>query len=344
MLMVYSILSLTIFTTTIRHRMLCKQLIYILLLGVFILSPKSNNAQELNIPVGGWRDHLPMNLGISVTQTPEKVYVATDRGLIVLQKDDNSFEALTKAKGLSDLSLSAIGYHAGTETIVIGYRNGNIDFIRKNEIVNMADIKRTPLVAGPKQIYSIKFRGDDAYLCTSFGLVVIDMQRREIKATIYPTQTQAEVYDVEFAADTIAVGTRLGSYYADINNPALVYFGAWQAFQGFGSGRIIKSISYFDTTWYFNKVVPFESNRDTIFSYRNGVTDIVQSNGNFFNLRTNNGVLFVVKNTELFYKTIADTAFARLVFTISMFRPTRSTQLPIAKTPLNSGLQTKVRD
>jgi hypothetical protein len=229
--------------------MLCKQLFYILFLGVFILSPKLNKAQELNIPVGGWRDHLPMNLGISVTQTPEKVYAATDRGLIVLQKNDNSFEALTKAKGLSDLSLSAIGYHEGTETIVIGYRNGNIDFIRKNEIVNMADIKRTPLVAGPKQIYSIKFRGDDAYLCTSFGLVVIDMQRREIKATIYPTQTQAEVYDVEFAADTIAVGTRLGSYYADINNPALVYYGAWQAFQGFGSGRIIKSISYLDATW-----------------------------------------------------------------------------------------------
>jgi hypothetical protein len=307
--MVHSIHTLAIFTTAILRRMSCKQFFFALFLGVLLVSPQFSNSQQLNIPVGGWRDHLPMNLGISVTQTPEKVYAATDRGLIVLQKEDNSFEALTKAKGLSDLSLSAIGYHEETETVVIGYRNGNIDFIRKNEIVNMADIKRTPLVAGPKQIYSIKFKGDDAYLCTSFGLVVIDMQRREIRATIYPTQAQAEVYDVDFNADTIAVGTRLGSYFADINNPALVYYGAWQAFEGFGSGRIIKSVCHFDNTWYFNKIVPFESNRDTIFSYRNGETEIVQTNGNFFNLRSNNGVLFLVKNTELFYKTTTDTAF-----------------------------------
>jgi hypothetical protein len=269
-------------------------------------------AQELNIPLGAWRDHLPMNLGIAVTQTPDKVYAATDRGLIVLQKEDNSFEALTKAKGLSDLSLTSVGYHDATQTVVVGYKNGNIDFIRGNEIVNMADIKRTPLVAGPKQIYTIKFRGDDAYLCTSFGLVVIDMQRREIKSTIYPTESLAEVYDIDFSGDTIAVGTQLGSYYADLNNPALVYFGAWQAFPGFGPGRIIKSICKFDNYWYFNKIVPYEVNRDTIFSYKNGLSEVVFSDANFFNIRSNNSVLFIAKNTSLLYRKNTSQEFSNI--------------------------------
>ena len=277
-----------------------------------LLFSRMGFTQELNIPVGAWRDHLPMNLGVAITQTPEKIYAATDRGLIVLQKEDNSFEALTKAKGLSDLSLSAVGYHEGTQTVVVGYRNGNIDFIRGNEIVNMADIKRTPLVAGPKQIYSIKFRGNDAYLCTSFGMVVIDMLRREIKATIYPTESLSEVYDVEFSGDTIAVGTQLGSYFADLNNPALVYFGAWTAFPGFGPGRIIKGICHFENTWYFNKVVPFENNRDTVFNYRNGLVGVSFSGGNYFNLRKSNGVFLVIQNTNLFYRTAAQQEFTSL--------------------------------
>jgi hypothetical protein len=293
--------------------MLQKLMLPVRIVCIFLF-PLLINAQELNIPVGAWRDHLPLNIGIAITQTPEKVYTATDRGLIVLQKEDNSFEALTKAKGLSDLSLSAIGYHEGTSTVVVGYRNGNIDFIRGNEIVNMADIKRTPLVAGPKQIYSIKFRGDDAYLCTSFGLVVLDMQRREIKATIYPTQSLAEVYDVEFAGDTIAVGTQLGSYFADINNPALVYFGAWQAFPGFGQGRIIKGICYFDGSWYMNKIVPYELNRDTVFRLQPGLPpEVVFSGRNYLNIRKNNGVFFVVQNTELHYRTASEPEFSSIL-------------------------------
>ena len=115
-------------------------------------------AQSLNIPVDSWREHLPVSKGISIAQSNEKVFCATEKGIIVLRKDDNSFEVLGRSGGLSDINIGGVGFHDPTQTLLIGYKNGNIDLLRNNEVANLGDLKRSNVISGAKAINRIKFK------------------------------------------------------------------------------------------------------------------------------------------------------------------------------------------
>lgn len=279
------------------------------LLCLIVLITFGLKAQNINIPLGTWRDHLPMNQGIAMAQTAEKVYAAVDRGLIVLRKSDLSIEALTKAGGLSDISVTAIGYHQPTHTIIVGYRNGNIDFIKDSEISNLSDIKRTSLIAGAKQIYTIKFKGNDAFLCTSFGVVVIDMVQREIKATWYPTEVQTEVLDLDFMGDSVAVATNRGAYIAAVNDPGIVFYGNWQILGSLGTDNTVRTICSFDNAWYATRYIPFESNRDTVFKVQNGIKTIELSGGTYLKIKNSAEKLFICETNRLGYRAASESTY-----------------------------------
>ena len=89
-----------------------------------------------------------MSKGISIAQSNEKVFCATEKGIIVLRKDDNSFEVLGRSGGLSDINIGSVGFHDPTQTLLIGYKNGNIDLLRNNEVANLGDLKRSNVISG----------------------------------------------------------------------------------------------------------------------------------------------------------------------------------------------------
>ena len=48
---------------------------------------------------------------------------------------------LNKITGLSDVGVAAMNYDSENNIIIISYHNTNIDLIKNDEIVNIADIK-----------------------------------------------------------------------------------------------------------------------------------------------------------------------------------------------------------
>lgn len=134
--------------------------------------------------VGSWRDYLPYNNLNKIVEAKNYVYGASDFSLVEFDKRDNTASRLSKVQGLSDIGVSALGYHAGTNTVIVGYENGNIDFIKNGKIENFPDIKRASLVAD-KIINGVIADGDYAYLACGFGIVQLDMTQRVVRETFY---------------------------------------------------------------------------------------------------------------------------------------------------------------
>ncbi len=186
------------------------------------------NTSIAQIPKGTWRDHLPYANALQVAEVGNKIFCSTDGGLFSINKGDNSIQKYSKVTGLSDIDISCIGYSESTNTIVIAYLNGNIDLIRNDSIIKIPDIKRK-LITGDKQIYRILFIDDIAYLATGFGIVALDIKRKEIKDTYQFGESggQIKVNDLAFDGTNIFAATDQGIYKADINSPNLVDYNYW---------------------------------------------------------------------------------------------------------------------
>jgi hypothetical protein len=232
----------------------------------------TNAGKAQNLPIGGWRMHLPYQKCNYVTGSATSVWAATDNGLFKLNKGDNSLQRITKIEGLSDLGISAVCYNAGNDMLFVGYENGNIDLVQGNQITNLTDIKRAQII-GNKSINNVFFVGNIAYLSTGFGIVVIDTDRKEVKDTylIGPNGSYLGINEIVTTSTTIYAATQNGIYYAPINDPYLSNFVTWTKFTNLPNGysnSIFNTITIFQNKLIVNKTIPVPTvGSDFLFEY-----------------------------------------------------------------------------
>ena len=196
-------------------------------LQFFILFFAICNAQ--GVAVGDWRDHLPYSNVIDVATAPNRAYAATSYSLFYYDIDEYLVTRLSKVEGISDIGISAIEYSDQYNLLVVSYTNANIDLISYDgDLINIPDIKRKNIV-GNKSINNITLHGDYAYLACGFGIVVLNLSKKEIKDTYYigNNGSQVNVLDIEFDDTLIYAATDEGIYTAYQNSSNLAYFGNW---------------------------------------------------------------------------------------------------------------------
>ncbi len=180
--------------------------------------------------IGQWRDHLPYSNCIAVKEVGSRIYCATPYSIFYYDKEDNSIQRINKINGLSDIGISAMNYNTTYNTLVIAYTNANIDLIKNNTIINIADIKRTSIL-GNKTINDIYFIGQYAYLSCGFGIVVLDVEKEEIHDTYYigTNGGQINVFGLtKDDHDTLFAATERGVYLAYAKSSNLANYQSWK--------------------------------------------------------------------------------------------------------------------
>ncbi len=250
---------------------------------IFFLLIALVQTTRAQIALSQWRDHFPWARTQSVTKAGKQIYCATDLGIIKYDTEDNSIERLTKANALSDVGINIVRYNGFNQTVVVGYKNGNIDLLKENATVNMPEIKRDNLI-GNKTIYDIVFRGKLAYIATGFGIVVIDTDKEEVADTyiIGPNESQLRVNSIAMNNAYIWAATEEnGLFRADIHSPNLANFNNWGQVPDVpnvnGPFRNIISygnrvyVKYQGNTWNSDTVYYYENDAWTRFGEAEGM-------------------------------------------------------------------------
>lgn len=186
-------------------------------------------AVTAQIPVGSWRLHLPYNNALHIAYSPSKVYCTTGENLFSYNLKDNSVEKLSKISGLSDFGVSAIAFSTADNLLLIGYENGNIDILSGNTVTNISDLKNKTLPAS-KTINHILIDGKWAYLSCGFGILLLDLEKKEVKDTYVfgPGGTYIKVHTTAILNNDIYAATASGIYKADKTSSMLVDYSRWQ--------------------------------------------------------------------------------------------------------------------
>jgi hypothetical protein len=172
--------------------------------------------QGQNLTIGSWKSHLSYKSASFISEFNDKIYCINSNSLFHINKEDNSIHRLSKSTGLSDVKVKLINHSEDLEATIIAYKNCNLDIIKNNRIINLSDIYRKEIV-GDKNINNITINGNTAYLSCSFGLVLVDLEKLEIKDTyiIIENDASVSITDCCFLGDSIIVATESGLYYAN---------------------------------------------------------------------------------------------------------------------------------
>jgi hypothetical protein len=148
--------------------------------------------------------------------------------LLIYNKSFAELKKMSRINGLSENGISTISWSEENKTLIIAYKSTNVDLLKNNIIYNLPDILRKYIPA-TKLINKIRTNGRYAYLASSFGIIVIDLIKREIYDTWKPgiDSDGAEVLDIAFGNDKIYASTVMGIFTADLSNQGLSYFGNW---------------------------------------------------------------------------------------------------------------------
>lgn len=180
--------------------------------------------------MGKWNTHLVYNTTNKVVVTPTKVFALADGHVYSMHKQTKEVETYTKVDGWSDNKVADLSYNQQVTTLVCAYTNANIDLIAADGTVfNIPDLMQKNW-AVDKTIYQIYNEGKLAYLACGFGVLVLDLEKKEIKDTyiIGPGAQKVPVYG--FTSDTnyfYALSTAV-VYRAPKTAPNLLDYNVWQ--------------------------------------------------------------------------------------------------------------------
>lgn len=165
-----------------------KRIIYILSCLFILLQPGYSQA------IGTWETLLSYYNTVKVAESNNYVYAVAkganaksgeeEEGgsLFSYGKEDNSIKFYSRQDGISDQQIKLIRYNPDVNTLLIVYANGNIDLLDDKGFYNLPYLLNSSSIK-VKTINDIYFHKEYAYLPGSFGIMVVNMKKKEITDT-----------------------------------------------------------------------------------------------------------------------------------------------------------------
>ena len=156
--------------------------------------------------IGDWTLHTSYHNATHCEIMGGKVYVLASGALFSYDGEDTELRTFDRITNLSDVEISFIAYSSGIDALVIVYKNANIDLMSDDGTVyNIPDFKNKNLSS--KAINALSVTERTALLSTSFGVVEIDLEKREFTNTY---TLGKEVYCAHIFDNHIYAGTSSG--------------------------------------------------------------------------------------------------------------------------------------
>ena len=275
-------------------------IIRIFFISVFLVITYINSFAQIN--VGEWREHFSYKKTSCVADAGDKIYVASELAVFSYDKEEGSLESLSKITGFSDSEVQTIAFNKLNNTLIIAYKNSNIDVLKDNIIYNFSEIKRKQ-ISQSKTINKISFIGNTAYLSCGFGIVLLDTDNLEFSDTYYIGDNAAylNINDICSKGNNLYAATDEGIFYADINETNLSDYRNWHLVTDIpDSVYKFNIITSFNGNIFANQINPTTEN-DTLYILNNDTWSIF--NEDFDNLKSiTNTDDYIVFTTKSFAK------------------------------------------
>lgn len=269
--------------------------------------------------VGNWTTYSAYNISMKVEEANNSVFAVADGSLYSYNKEDKSITYYSKQTGLSDSGINNIIFNPEVNTLLITYSNGNIDLLGDQGVYNLSYLLDNSSVTN-KTINSIYLYKELAYLSTDFGIIVLNMDKKEIKDTY---KLNKQVYSVVINDKYIYAATAEGVLYASVNSNLLDY-NEWSTYPLSSSEfdqDSIYQICFFQNSFCF--FVNQTNNKGVYYEQADKSIKTLLKDNNLTNMTLQNNKLIPYTNTQLYIYssfTERDVINAGIVYDVSSYK------------------------
>ena len=141
------------------------------------------SAAAQDIPIGAWRVHAAYGSMQTVAVAQNRVYAGATGSFFAYETDSRQATPLSKLDGFSGTAVSRLAYEPQSRTLIVAYNDGTIDLLRDNNLLVISDVANQNSISASKQTSHIYLQKQFAYLSYDFGVVVVDLDKRQIRET-----------------------------------------------------------------------------------------------------------------------------------------------------------------
>jgi hypothetical protein len=217
-----------------------KIITFIFLLCIFSWSVQAQ------VAMGKWRTYFAYNSVSQIAQSENKIFAVSEGALFSVDKLDGGIEFYSKISGLNGANISQIEYDPINKQLLIIYENGNIDVLASGGVTNIPDLYDKQM-SSSKAVNHIQFYQNKAYLSCDFGVIVLNMQKKEVADTYYigPNATDVKVLNTTIHNGYIYALSSSTIFKASISEPNLVNYEFWTTMSGLPGSGDFQSIASF---------------------------------------------------------------------------------------------------
>ena len=223
------------------------------LLAINVLANTYIDTSEDNWTYGRmhqWRVHTAFANITRVVAVKESVYALSNNSLISVDKLSQEISYHNRLTGLNGSSIDQMEYNATTDALLVSYQNGQLDIIdAEGDIHNVPDLYLKQM-SYAKVVNHIYMHEQKAYLSMTFGIIVLDMQKREIQDTYFlgGEGMAVDVKATTILGDSIYALSSNSLYVASMQSNLMDY-ASWQA-TPLPKGTDAKDLCVYDNNLY----------------------------------------------------------------------------------------------
>lgn len=212
--------------------------------------------EDENVDYGtmnGWSLHPAYADVTAIAASPNAVYALSDGALFSVNRSDESLSYYSKLNGLSSTNIRFITYNEATKKLLVVYQNGMMDILDEaDNVQSMSELflKGETTEMSFNEVLSYE---QFVYFATSFGILKVDLKRREINDT-YIIGDEASNVDVRHLAinnDTLYAVTNLDMYIGALADN-LIDYSQWKK-QQLPDNNILQGLAAADGHLYLLK-------------------------------------------------------------------------------------------
>lgn len=234
------------------------------------------------LAIGQWRTYLSYGSASAVEQANDKIFGVYDGALVSISKEDGEVNTFSSINGMSDLGVDKIKHCETLNTLVVTYANGNIDLISGAGIKNISDIKNKAITAD-KRTNDILISDNKAYISNGFGVVLLNLSKKEIADTYIFTNEQANT------------GTFVGAQACAIFNDSIYIISKTDIYAGFKNSAFLANYQ----NWIKKSNLPEPGTENKMLVAFNNKMYLLKASGNVYSSDdSNNWTIF--NNSKVF--------------------------------------------
>lgn len=184
-----------------------------------------------------WKGYFSYNEIIDLSESSTRLFAACETAIFSKDRINDELKTLNTVDGLSGQTISTIYHSSQYNRTFIGHENGLLIMINEATgaiqlLVGIRD-QTGGIPANKKKINHIYEHAEKLYISCDFGLVEFKLSNMTFGDTFYisPTGGQTEILETTVLDNQIyAVTLYHGLKKADLSNPNLIDFNAWEVF------------------------------------------------------------------------------------------------------------------